>query len=170
MSKSNDDAKNSAIVQIELSSVDTKPGTRKIIAVFLTDEQLVLIDEPLYWNIKLMTFFRWEICLEICLMNIVHIHFLLICFLISVDLILNTWFLARNHADITSDSKEKPSGLDATDKGCVGCSEKDSDQNKESISLSSSSDDESSDQAMSLNMSKKSTNIGYKGKYSILVI
>lgn len=48
MSKSNDDAKNSAIVQIELSSVDTKPGTRKIIAVFLTDEQSVLIDEPLY--------------------------------------------------------------------------------------------------------------------------
>lgn len=97
-------------------------------------------------------------------------HSVFIYFLISVDLILNTWFLARNHADITSDSKEKPIGLDATDKGCVGCSEKDSDQNKESISLSSSSDDESSDQAMSLNMSKKSTNIGYKGKYSILVI
>lgn len=103
-------------------------------------------------------------------MNFVHFHLLLIRFLITVHLILNTWFLAKNVADITSDSKEKPSGLDSTDKGCVGCSEKDSDQNKESISLSSSSDDESSEQAMSLNMSKKSTNIGYKGKYSIFVI
>lgn len=103
-------------------------------------------------------------------MNIVHFHFLLIRFLIMVNLILNTWFLAKNEAEITSDSKEKPSGLDTIDKGCVGCSEKDSDLNKESISLSSSSDDESSEQAMSLNMSKKSTNIGYKGKYSIYEI
>lgn len=85
--------------------------------------------------------------------------------------IKSKWFLAQHvGTDIVKDSKEKPSGFDSSDQGCISCSPKDIGPNKENISLSSSSDDET-EQEISLNMNKKTSNIGYKSKYySIYII
>lgn len=82
---------------------------------------------------------------------------------IILSLIINKCVLVQHGANVLKVTKEKPIGLDATDQGCAGCSSKDPEQNKENISLSSSSDDEN-DPTISLDMDKKSNNIGYKGE------
>lgn len=51
---------------------------------------------------------------------------------------------------------------DEIDQGCVKCVPIEIIQNKENVSLSSSDDE--TEQAISLNMNKKSNNIAYKGK------
>lgn len=61
------------------------------------------------------------------------------------------------------ESEEKSSGLDVVDQGCVGCSTKDLRQAKEDVSLSISSDDET-EQAISLDINKKSNSTSYRGK------
>lgn len=58
---------------------------------------------------------------------------------------------------------QKESSTDETDQGCVNCTPKDAGQNKENVSLSISSDDET-EPAISLNLNKKSNSISYKGK------
>lgn len=51
---------------------------------------------------------------------------------------------------------------DEIDQGCVKCAPSEIVQNKENVSLSSSDDE--TEQAISLNMNKKSNSIAYKGE------
>lgn len=51
---------------------------------------------------------------------------------------------------------------DEIDQGCVKCIPKEPGLNKENVSLSSSSDDET-EQAISMNINKKSNSSAYKG-------
>lgn len=64
-----------------------------------------------------------------------------------------------NDTDETTDGRS----TDEADQGCVNCSPKESGPNKENVSLSISSDDET-EQAISLSMNKKTTHIAYKGE------
>lgn len=60
-------------------------------------------------------------------------------------------------------------GSDTVDQGCVKCVSGDSKENKEDVSLSMSSDDEI-EQAISLNINKKSNSTAYKGKVAFFIV
>lgn len=70
-------------------------------------------------------------------------------------------FTVKNSTNTANGSKEKSIKMDTVDQGCVNCEPKNHIQKKESVSLSISSD-EGTEQAISLNMNKKSHN-NYKG-------
>lgn len=61
---------------------------------------------------------------------------------------------------------EQPMSIDLTDQACAGCSTKTAVETKENLSITSSSDDDDTEQAISLNMNKKSHSIALKGKVS----
>lgn len=83
----------------------------------------------------------------------------------TVDTLKNS--LKRNVEQTTL--KDDPDGSDTVDQGCVNCVPGNSKENKEDVSLSMSSDDET-EQAISLNMNKKSNNVAYKGEVILFII
>lgn len=69
-------------------------------------------------------------------------------------------------AETSKDAEIKSVGSDTVDQSCMKCIPANSNKIKEDLSLSISSDDET-DQAISLNMNKKS-NVSYNGKTMFL--
>lgn len=116
MSKPNDSAKKSAVIEIQSHTIELKPGDNGRNAAKFDDK--------------------------------------------NVDMNF-TGFSVEKSPNVTNVQAE--SSTDETDQSCVNCTANDSGQNKENVSLSISSDDET-EQAISLNMNKKSNSISYKGK------